>query len=173
MRIPEKQATRWLMDCHGWVEKSLLNCGKLWFNSNEWWWKSGDLPVESVKDHQKNWHPGDSINGYPIILYARGAQYPRHPNCFHHLKRFVENSWAEGWHKGMSSGQIIRTKNPPKGSVLEGEWDPGYFRKILVKVKYDFIWPHVVGSRSGGFCHGRHQLGVVLFGPKPLMFKGS
>ena len=55
------------------------------------------MPVESVKDHQKNWHPGDSTNGYLIILYARGAQYPRHPSCFFHLKRFVENSErAEG-----------------------------------------------------------------------------
>ena len=86
----------------------------------------------------------------------------RHPKCFSHLKRFVENSWAEGWHKGMSSGQIIRTKNPPKGSVLEGEWDPGYFSKILVKVQYHFIWPNVVGSRSGGFCYGRHQLGGIF-----------
>ena len=43
----------------------------------------------------------------------------------------------------------------------------------LVKVQYYFIWPDVVGSRNGGFCYGRHQLGVVLFGPKPLMLKGS
>ena len=43
---------------------------------------------------------------------------------------------------------------PPKGSCLEGTWDPSYFREIAGLVKDYFIWPDG-WIWCGVFCPGQ------------------